>query len=504
MKNKEILLDVIGDTDERLVPELTAKKKKNSVLKWTALGGVCAAAVFACVTILPKTPVGKTVPTESSNGSANASAQDKAPSVVIGNKVAELLAEAVYPEMPQYPDETKITDWNELEPAIEEWNNARSALKDQPEGYQDGFDTFFLNSTKAFLNSSNGENYVYSPLSLYMALGMSAEITDGESRQQILDALAQSDIETLRSHSKSIWQANYSDDGMAKCVLATSLWTNSSAEYKSDTVNRLADTYYSSVYAGDPASAEYNKMFGDWLNTQTDGLLSDQVANLKLDPGMIMTLASTVNYSGKWIDQFSPEETEQAVFHAVGGDINCDFMNDQRDMYYYRGDHFSSVSLSLENNGHMKLILPDEGYTPADILNDAQAKELMLNSDDNYENGKFVNVTLSVPKFDVCSKIDLRDGLNSMGITNIFDANKSDFTPLTDTDSIFLSKAEQDSRVTIDEEGCKAASMTVAIYSGGVMPDENAEFILDRPFIFEIMSDSGLPLFVGVVNNPVQ
>ena len=45
-----------------------------------------------------------------------------------------------------------------------------------------------------------------------MALGMSAEITDGNSRQQILDVLHQKDIDTLRSHSRSIWQANYMDD----------------------------------------------------------------------------------------------------------------------------------------------------------------------------------------------------------------------------------------------------------------------------------------------------
>ena len=54
MKNKDILLDVIGDTDEKLVPELTAKKKKSSIFKWTALGGVCAAAAIACVIAVPK------------------------------------------------------------------------------------------------------------------------------------------------------------------------------------------------------------------------------------------------------------------------------------------------------------------------------------------------------------------------------------------------------------------------------------------------------------------
>lgn len=54
MTNKEILLDVIGDTDEKLIPELTTKKKKSSIFKWTALGGVCAAAVIACVIAVPK------------------------------------------------------------------------------------------------------------------------------------------------------------------------------------------------------------------------------------------------------------------------------------------------------------------------------------------------------------------------------------------------------------------------------------------------------------------
>ena len=54
MKNKDILLDVIGDTDEKLVPELTAKKKKSNIVKWSALGGVCAAAVIACVIAVPK------------------------------------------------------------------------------------------------------------------------------------------------------------------------------------------------------------------------------------------------------------------------------------------------------------------------------------------------------------------------------------------------------------------------------------------------------------------
>ena len=91
----------------------------------------------------------------------------------------------------------------------------------------------------------------------------------------------------------------------------------------------------------------------------------------------------------------------------------------------------------------------------------------------------------------------------ALGITDIFDAGKSDFTPLTDSmDDIYLSTAEQSTRVLIDEEGCKAASVTVMMWECASASMDHMTFILDRPFVFEIMSDSGLPLFVGVVNHP--
>ncbi|MBR6106560.1 MAG: hypothetical protein IKQ39_00985 [Oscillospiraceae bacterium] len=53
MKNKDTLLDVFGDADEKFIPALTSGKKKNSILKWAALGGVCAAVIIACTIAFP-------------------------------------------------------------------------------------------------------------------------------------------------------------------------------------------------------------------------------------------------------------------------------------------------------------------------------------------------------------------------------------------------------------------------------------------------------------------
>ncbi len=67
----------------------------------------------------------------------------------------------------------------------------------------------------------------------------------------------------------------------------------------------------------------------------------------------------------------------------------------------------------------------------------------------------------------------------------------------------YVSKAEHAARVTVDEEGVVAAAYTVLAMSGAAAPPEDEiDFVLDRPFLFVITGAHGLPLFVGVVNQP--
>ena len=111
-----------------------------------------------------------------------------------------------------------------------------------------------------------------------------------------------------------------------------------------------------------------------------------------------------------------------------------------------------------------------------------------------------------MPKFDISAELDLKDALIKMGITDIFDADTADFSALTDGDSdgIFLSGIKQAARVQIDEEGCRASALTVGMYAGAPIPEDTVDLVFDHPFIFEIISATGLPLFVGIVNNPAQ
>jgi len=93
--------------------------------------------------------------------------------------------------------------------------------------------------------------------------------------------------------------------------------------------------------------------------------------------------------------------------------------------------------------------------------------------------------------------------LKDLGITKVFDLEEADFTPASDTDIIYVPRIQQTARVAIDEEGVTAASyIIIPGATSPAPPDEIIDFILDRPFLFAITNDNGIPVFTGVVNQP--
>ena len=150
----------------------------------------------------------------------------------------------------------------------------------------------------------------------------------------------------------------------------------------------------------------------------------------------------------------------------------------------------------------MYFILPDEGTGVQELLSDSEALAFMAQNYDSI-NYKYCEINLSIPKFDVSSKLDLTAGLQNLGITDCFDENTADFTPLDDENPSWLSAVEHGARVAVDEQGVTAAAYTLVLRDGGSAPPEDEiDFTLDRPFLFVITGSDGLPLFVGVVNQP--
>ena len=96
--------------------------------------------------------------------------------------------EAAYPVFPKEPvyedyiDENGEGDWDAYDAAYSEYREALQKLG-KGERPDDSAVRRFADQTAAEIFTGR-ENTVYSPISLYAALGMLTELTDGETRQQ--------------------------------------------------------------------------------------------------------------------------------------------------------------------------------------------------------------------------------------------------------------------------------------------------------------------------------
>ena len=343
------------------------------------------------------------------------------------------VSSAEYPEMVKYPEfndyvmEDGTFNDEAYNNAINEWSiSQRKQWKaedtDALEAGRKSLQTFITKGIKYFLSEQDHKNRVYSPMNIYIALGMLAELTNGNTRQQILDVLEVENVEELRKQAKNIWDTTYVDDGASKRVLASSVWMRDDLNYNKKTLDTLAENYYASSFSGDMGSDEYSAALQAWLNEQTDGILNEQVKDVKLKENDIITLATTICFSAKWFREFNKENTKQAVFHAATGDIQRDFMN--RTEYtgrYYCGDKFGATSQYFENNGgSMLYILPDEGISVYDLLEEEQVMSLIYENYDDIQS-KDIKINLSVPKFDIASDMDISDSMKKLGIIDAFD-----------------------------------------------------------------------------------
>ena len=392
---------------------------------------------------------------------------------------ANTLALAVYPEMlprPSIDDYTApligTVNYDKYEKAYSAWLESREALRSGMD-YTGVLDDFLTGSTAQFLANGGEENRVWSPLNVYLALSMLAETTGGNSREQLLDLLGADSIESLHTVANALWRDSYRDDGVVTSVLANSLWLNEDLgeHYVQDTLDTLAQDYYASSFSGEMGTQEYNQALRDWINEQTHGLLKGAADGLEMNPRTVLALASTVYFKAGWANKFKEENTREDIFHAPGRDLTADFMHASRSQTYYWADRFSAVSLDFEGYEHqMWLILPDEGYSPDDLLTSGEAMEFLLADKYSYTGSKYLTVNLSMPKFDVSSSTDLIEGLQNLGVTDVFDYTVSDFTPLTGLPEICVTQAVHAVRVVADEEKVEAAGFTYIDMAPGAAP----------------------------------
>lgn len=435
---------------------------------------------------------------------------------------------AAYPDLPAMPSEAELDeafstiDYDKMgaeayekaqEKIWEDWDarstayyDALKALRSEGTAQPDAFRSFTEQTARALLSGT--DNTVVSPANLYLALAMLSETTDGESRAQLLSLLGLDDTAEAQGAGNYIWRNLYGETSTGGTQLASSLWLSDRVPYNEETLETLAQQYLASTFSAPMGEKKTDSAIAEWINENTGGLLDSAAGGIETKPKTVMLLLTTLYFKDQWRDEFWANATKKDTFTAANGaQQTVDFMHLTQDRAsYYRGENYTVAELRFQGGQAMRFLLPDEGTSLERLLAGGSAAGGLLGYDMGVSlpSGKLI---WSVPKFDVSADLELTDALKALGVSDVFDFDRADFSPLVDFDrfdkAVAVTQVQHAARVKIDEKGCEAAAFTAVRGDAQSAAPEDLPVIemdLNRPFAFMITGVDGLPLFVGTVN----
>ncbi len=362
--------------------------------------------------------------------------------------------------------------------------------------------SFDLKTIPQFLLNDDNENRIYSPINVFLGLAMLAEASDGDTRTELLNLLGYEDVEALRQYAKALWNLNYEKSDKGTITLANSVWMDDSLKYNDNLLKAYSEEYYASGFSGEMGSSAMNAMMQKWINENTGDELRNEVSELSSSPESVMNLLSTLYFKSFWSDKFDERWTKTETFHGEHGDSDVEMMNQRHEGTYCDTDKYTMVSIGTASHAHMYFYLPKGDVTVSDLVRD----ESLIKSIDgtaSFKSGEHCDIEMYIPKFEIHSTLQLRKGLQNLGVKKVFDHAQANLSNLFSDENkmpAYLDDARHAAMVKIDEEGVTGAAYVemMAATDSGIEP-RKVEFRLDKPFMYAITSHAGSLLFVGTV-----
>ncbi|XP_053101901.1 leukocyte elastase inhibitor-like [Hemicordylus capensis] len=270
------------------------------------------------------------------------------------------------------------------------------------------------------------------------------------------------------------------------------------------------ELYHAGLESVDFEKAQTRENINSWVASQTQGKIKDLFPEDSLDPPIAMVIVNAIYFKGLWSSRFKKEDTKAAPFRVDKNVSKNVPMMFQSGRFKYAAIQEPPLQLlELPYAGEvlsMMIILPkdsDEG--------DNSSSQEKLASFLTYKNIEewsskmyFQEVNVYLPRFKLEEKYELKETLESMGMTLLFDQSEADLSGISEEKDLSVSEVIHKSFVEVNEEGTEAAAATgVTNVSAPTSVQIPVEFKADETFIFIILHNvSKCPLFIGRIASP--
>ena len=355
-------------------------------------------------------------------------------------------------------------------------------------------------ASNLFRQQRNGGNVIISPISIYCSLAAVFAGARHETARQIADLLCwPTDATTLVNRLKqSVFQLK-SASGPASTI-ANSMWLDAKYAFLPEFLAEVGDDWATAELAdfqNEPERAR--QVINRWVAQATGNHLDELLEPGTIDHLSRLVLANAVYFTARWHLPFEPLVTTIEPFRRLDDSkVAVPTMHQTEHLWYYQGPGCVAVDLLyVGGETSMLVLLPDEGSFAS--LAEGFDHRFLATIADNLVS-RYVN--LSLPRFKVEQRLQLKSTLMAMGMTSVF-GEDADLSGIDGTRDLYLADVLHQTFVDVDEHGTKAAAATAAVIPWQSIPPPSVDVRVDRPFFFVIRHrQTQTALFIGRVENP--
>lgn len=370
-------------------------------------------------------------------------------------------------------------------------------------------DDGFINSAANFSidlfkkSATEKKNSLVSPVSVYLALAMTENGADGKTLKEFESVLGKYNLtaDDINKYCKS-FSSYLTDVKTGKLNIANSIWyrQDDSLTVSKGFLQANADYFASQAFRADFNSKQTVSDINNWVKANTGGLI-DSIVD-KIDPDTMMYLINTLYFEAEWENVYKKDQVRKGDFKLDDGStISTDFMFSREASYVKGGSAQGFIKPYKDSKYSFIALLPDEGLSVDKYLSSLTGEGFL-----SLVKGKTnAVVDAGIPKFKSDYTKSLVGSLKSMGLKECFDEGSANFSKMGSSSkgNLFIGDVLHKTYIQVDELGTKAGAVTSVTMTATSMPMEIKEVILNRPFIYGIIdNETGLPLFIGTMNNP--
>ncbi|MCL1897369.1 MAG: serpin family protein [Micrococcales bacterium] len=351
----------------------------------------------------------------------------------------------------------------------------------------------------AMAEADSAVNPAYSPLSVYLALAMTANGASGQSAEEFAQLLGGTREQVNALAAGVMTEYVTTDDGPILSV-ANSLWLDNQF-----TVDPAFEQSARALYRAEVASldlvTEGKDRINAWVDEKTNHLIEQIVE--QVSEYAVAFLVNALYFKGQWQTQFEEYATADQPFTLLDGtkvQVPTMFLSG---LYaqYFKSEDGEGILLPYEGGRFgMLLVMPATGVDQ--VTWDGQRLVNWLGQTEGFE-----GIDLYLPKWESELSASLIDPLKSLGLKAPFEPS-GDLAGIGSADGVDLviSEVAHKTVVKVDEAGTEAAAVTSIEIDAAAAPAPVEPVIVrfDQPFVFAIMDlNTDLPLFLGQVTDPL-